>query len=275
MLRLGVNIDHVATLRQARRATYPDPLEAALAAERAGADAITMHLREDRRHIQDEDLFRVRRAVRIHVNQEMAPTDEMLEIALELRPHEVCLVPERREELTTEGGLDAAGLRERLAPLIDRLQMSGIAVSLFIEPEPHQVEAAALLKAQFIELHTGRYANLVDADRSGRAMAANNRGGRDAARRAPRPVGSADLSEATREELGRIRAAVRLARAHRLRPNVGHGLNYGNVQPLIGIPGLVWAHIGHAIVARAVMVGMGRAVREMKQALTRATVKSR
>src|SRR5579884_3520390 len=175
MIKLGVNVDHVATVRQARLTRYPDPVEASLAAERAGAGAITVHLREDRRHIQDTDLFGIHEAIKIHLNQEMAPTAEMLEIALELRPHEVCLVPERREELTTEGGLDAAGLRERLAPLIDRLQMSGIAVSLFIEPEPHQVEAAALLKAQFIELHTGRYANLVDADRSGRAMAANNR----------------------------------------------------------------------------------------------------
>src|ERR1700756_1885207 len=164
MIRLGVNVDHVATLRQARRARYPDPVEASLAAERAGAGAITVHLREDRRHIQDTDLFSIHEAIKIHLNQEMAPTPEMLEIAMELRPDEVCLVPERREELTTEGGLDAAGLKDRLQPIIDRLGPAKIAISLFIDPEPRQIEAAAMLGANFIEIHTGMYASLADAD---------------------------------------------------------------------------------------------------------------
>src|ERR1700692_3010045 len=145
MPKLGVNVDHVATLRQARRGEYPDPVAAALAAERAGANAITVHLREDRRHIQDRDLFAIRAAIRIHLNQEMAPIAEMVEIAMELRPQEVCLVPERREELTTEGGLDAAGLKERIVPIVDRLKMARVGVSLFIDPEPHQVEAAAMI----------------------------------------------------------------------------------------------------------------------------------
>src|SRR5579859_191591 len=164
MLKLGLNVDHVATLRQARLARYPDPVDAALAAQRAGASAITVHLREDRRHIQDDDLFRIRKAIEVHLNQEMAPIPEMLEIAMELRPDEVCIVPERREELTTEGGLDAAGLVERLGPIIDRLKMSRVGVSLFVDPEPHQVEAAAMLGADFIEIDTGTYANLADAD---------------------------------------------------------------------------------------------------------------
>lgn len=269
MLKLGVNVDHVATLRQARLVSYPDPVEAAIAAERAGADAITVHLREDRRHIRDEDLYRIRQAVRVHVNQEMAPTEEMLEIALELHPHEVCIVPERREELTTEGGLDAEGLKDRLAPMIDRLQMRKIAVSLFIDPEPYQVEAAAALKAQFIELHTGVYATLADADFAQREAATANSGKpKTRQTRAAQPAGSLDISERTREELAKIRAAVKLARSLKLKPNVGHGLNYNNVRPMIGIPGVVWAHIGHAIVARSVIVGMEKAVREMKTLLS-------
>jgi pyridoxine 5-phosphate synthase len=164
MIKLGVNVDHVATLRQARLAAYPDPVEASLAAQRAGAGAITVHLREDRRHIQDNDLFRIHQRIKIHLNQEMAPIPEMVEIAMELRPNEVCLVPERREELTTEGGLDVAGLQNRIAPIIERLRMVEINVSLFIDPEPRQIKAAAMLGANFVEIHTGTYANLADAD---------------------------------------------------------------------------------------------------------------
>lgn len=280
MPKLGFNVDHVATLRQARRARYPDPVEAALAAERAGADAITVHLREDRRHIQDNDLVRIREAISIRLNQEMAPTAEMLEIAIELRPDEVCIVPERREELTTEGGLDAAGMRERLRPIIERLKMSRVGVSLFIDPEPHQIEAAADLGADFIEIHTGAYANLFDdeiarAEEEGTAdempplkrkqISGNStRGGKS--------LRDDGMNELTRVEFEKIRAAVKLARSMRLKPNVGHGLNYRNVSPIAALPGLAWLHIGHSIVARAVMIGMQRAVREM---ITAVNVRSR
>jgi pyridoxine 5-phosphate synthase len=246
MPQLGVNIDHVATLRQARGVDYPDPIEAALAAERAGAGAITFHLREDRRHIQDHDLFRLRQAIHVHLNQELAPTDEMVELALKIRPHEACLVPERRQELTTEGGLDAAGSSEKLAPVIARLKDVGIGVSLFIDPVPHQIEAAARLGSDFVELHTGTYANLADAQGAGVSGSRSRR-----------------LGEAVEAELGKIRDAVKAARAAGLKPNAGHGLNYRNVGPIASIPGVHWLHIGHAIVARALMVGMGRAVSEM------------
>jgi len=180
MIKLGVNVDHVATVRQARLARYRDPVEASVAAERAGASAITVPLREHRRHIQDTDLFGIHHAIRIHLNQEMALIPEMLAIAIELRPDEVCLVAERREELTTEeltteGGLDAAGLKERLQPILERLSVAKIGVSLFIDPEPRQIEAAAMLGADFIEIHTGVYANLADADL---AKARNNQGGK-------------------------------------------------------------------------------------------------
>ncbi len=247
MPRLGVNIDHVATLREARRVDYPDPVEAALAAERAGADAITFHLREDRRHIQDHDLFRLRQAVRVHLNQELAPVDEMVELALKLRPHEVCLVPERRLEVTTEGGLDVAGLSERLKPMIRQLKEAGIAVSLFIDPVRRQIEAAADLGAQYVELHTGTYANHADAD----LVRAAGSG---------KPL---ELGESAAAELQKIREAVKAARTLGLKPNAGHGLNYRNVRPIVAIAGIQWLHIGHAIVARAIAVGMGRAVSEM------------
>ncbi|HLW72365.1 MAG TPA: pyridoxine 5'-phosphate synthase [Candidatus Binataceae bacterium] len=270
MIKLGVNVDHVATLRQARGAAYPDPAEAAKAAARAGAAAITVHLREDRRHIQDRDLFNIRRAVSIHLNQEMAPTEEMTAIALELRPDEVCLVPERRAELTTEGGLDVAGLKERLAPLIDRLRRDAIKVSLFIDPEPEQVAAAAALGAQFVELHTGSYANLADAAIAASALARtampSSRKGKTAPRNSSRGAHE-QLDEAARTELDKLRAAIKQAQALKLKPNVGHGLNYLNVHPVAALPGVVWAHIGHAIVARAVIVGMERAVHEMGRLL--------
>ncbi len=247
MVKLGVNIDHVATLRQARRVDYPDPLEAALIAERAGADAITLHLREDRRHIVDSDLFRIAQSIRIPLNQELAPTDEMVELALKVRPAEVCIVPERREELTTEGGLDVAGLSTRLASIINELRRVRIGVSLFVEPDPRQLEAAAKVRADHVELHTGAYAVLADRDLAD-----------------PKRKRNWEFSEPTRYELQRIRDAVKSARSLGLRVNAGHGLNYLNTVPIASISGLQWLHIGHSIVARAVMVGMGRAVREMK-----------
>jgi pyridoxine 5-phosphate synthase len=249
-VRLGVNVDHVATLRQVRLARYPDPVEAALFAERAGADAVTVHLREDRRHIVDGDLFRLRRAIGIHLNQELAPNEEMIGLALELRPDEVCLVPERRAELTTEGGLDAARLRKRLAAPIERFRAAGIGVSLFIDPEKKQIQAASELGADFVEIHTGTYANLADSD-----LAATG------------PRRRARLGGAATNELNKVREAVELAASHGLRANAGHGLNYANVGPIAAISGLHWLHIGHSIVARAVMVGMERAVHEMRAAI--------
>lgn len=274
MIKLGVNVDHVATLRQARLARYPNPVEASLAAERAGASGITVHLREDRRHIQDTDLFNIHQAIKIHLNQEMAPIPEMLEIAMELRPDEVCLVPERREELTTEGGLDAAGLKERLEPILKRLSLAKIGISLFVDPEPRQIEAAAMLGADFIEIHTGRYANFADADLA-KAREDNEANGHKRRSRgnmsrltlghARRPHAEIppEFSEETRAELQKIRAAVKLARSLKLKPNAGHGLNYENVAPVAAIPGIAWLHIGHAIVARSLIAGMERAVREM------------
>lgn len=256
MPRLGVNIDHVATLREARQVDYPDPVAAALSAERAGAGAITFHLREDRRHIQDRDLLRLRQEVHVRLNQEIAPIDEMVELALKIHPHEVCLVPERRQEVTTEGGLDAAGLSARLQPMIAQLKDAGIGVSLFIDPMPHQIEAAAALGADFVEIHTGAYANLADKDLAERYL-----NGVDS----PRVIKAAKVKpgEATAAELSKIRDAVKAARAAGLKPNAGHGLNYGNVAPIVAIGGIQWLHIGHAIVARAIAVGMGRAVSEM------------
>lgn len=247
MPRLGVNIDHVATLREARRVDYPDPVEAALAAERAGAEAITFHLREDRRHIQDHDIFRLRQAVRVHLNQELAPVDEMVELALQLRPHEVCLVPERRLEITTEGGLDVARLSDRIAPIVRRLKEANIAVSLFVDPALRQIEAAADMEADYVEIHTGTFANYADVDLA-RAVADG------------KPL---KLGDSAAAELQKIREVVKAASALGLKPNAGHGLNYHNVGPVVAIPGIQWLHIGHSIVARAVAVGMERAVSEM------------
>jgi pyridoxine 5-phosphate synthase len=273
MIKLGVNVDHVATLRQARRARYPDPVQAALAAQRAGAGAITVHLREDRRHIQDTDLFGIRQAIKIHLNQEMAAIPEMLEIAMELRPDEVCLVPERREELTTEGGLDAAGLKERLQPIIERLSLAKIGVSLFVDPEPRQIEAAAMLGANFVEIHTGTYANLADDDfvkaredrkteRKASSRGSSLRSKPGHARRSETSIPT-EFSDQTQVELKKIRGAVKLARSLKLKANAGHGLNYDNVSPVAAIPGIAWLHVGHAIVARSLMIGMERAVSEM------------
>ncbi|MBV8773552.1 MAG: pyridoxine 5'-phosphate synthase [Deltaproteobacteria bacterium] len=275
MVKLGVNVDHVATVRQARRTRYPDPVEASLAAERAGASAITVHLREDRRHIQDTDLFGIHQAIKIHLNQEMGPTPEMLEIAMELRPDEVCMVPERREELTTEGGLDVAGLKARLQPIVKRLSLAKIGVSVFVDPEPRQIEAAAMLGADFVKIHTGVYANFADADfaKAREDDEANNGTSRAAPHthfrktRGSHAVIPPEFSDETRAELQKIRTAVKLARSLKLKPNAGHGLNYDNVPPIAAIRGIAWLHIGHAIVARSLMTGMERAVREMLRLL--------
>jgi pyridoxine 5-phosphate synthase len=247
MVKLGVNVDHVATVRQARRVEYPDPLEAAMAAEKAGADAITVHLREDRRHIMDRDLFRIASAIKIRINQELAPTEEMVEIALKVKPDEVCFVPERREELTTEGGLDVVALAERIIPMIKRLREARIGVSVFVEADQKQLAAAKSVGAQFVELHTGTYASLADQDLG-----------------EPKRRRNYELGEQAQAELQRIRDGAKAARALGLKVNAGHGLNYMNAGPIASITGLQWLHIGHAIVARAVMVGMAPAVREMK-----------
>ncbi|MGH6691374.1 MAG: pyridoxine 5'-phosphate synthase, partial [Gammaproteobacteria bacterium] len=231
-----VNIDHVATLRQARGTAYPSPLEAALAAEDAGADYITLHLREDRRHIQDRDVLALRKALRTRMNLEAALTPEMIAFARRVRPHDVCLVPERRAELTTEGGLEVAGALKRVARACRELAAAGIRVSLFIDAARKQVDAALEAGAPVIELHTGGYA-----------------GARSARRR--------------QRELDRIRAAAEYAAGKGLRVNAGHGLHYDNVRPIAAIPQIGELNIGHAIVSRAVFVGMGEAVREMKMLL--------
>jgi len=232
-IALGVNIDHVATLRQARRATYPDPIHAALLAEQAGADSITLHLREDRRHIQDADVAILRRLLKTRMNLEMAVTEEMIRIAAQVRPQDCCLVPESRQEVTTEGGLEVAGQLSRLADACAALAASTIRVSLFIDPDPAQVEAARSAGAPVIELHTGTYANATGA--------------------------------AQAIELERVRSAAALAASLGLVVNAGHGLNYHNVQPIAAIAEIVELNIGHAIVARAVFDGLPRAVRDMKE----------
>jgi pyridoxine 5-phosphate synthase len=236
---LGVNIDHVATLRQARRVTYPDPVEAARLAERGGADGITVHLREDRRHINDHDVERLRAAITSKLNLEMAATAEMKGKALAIRPDDACIVPERREEITTEGGLDAAGQRAVVGELVSALRGAGIRVSLFIDPDPRQIEAAAESGATVVELHTGAYADARDPYR-------------------------------LEAELVRLRSAARQAAARGLQVNAGHGLRLDNVKPVARIPEIVELNIGHAIVARAVLVGMEGAVREMRAALDHA-----
>ena len=232
-IALGVNVDHVATLRQARGTTYPDPVAAALAAERAGADSITIHLREDRRHIQDRDLEVMQRTVQTRVNLEMAVTDAMLDIALRVLPADCCLVPEKREELTTEGGLDVAGQADAVARACRRLEEAGIRTSLFIDPDPAQLEASAACGAPVVELHTGTYADAPDRIEQAR-------------------------------ELDRIRAAAEYGDRLGLTIHAGHGLHYHNVQPVAAIGEVVELNIGHAIVARAVFDGFGQAVADMK-----------
>jgi pyridoxine 5-phosphate synthase len=238
-VRLGVNVDHVATLRQVRRATYPDPVAAALMAELAGADQITLHLREDRRHVQDRDLEILRRTVTTRLNLEMAVAQEMLRMAFEVKPDMVTLVPERREELTTEGGLDAVGGREAVRKAVKTLRDAEIEVSLFVDPDLDQVKAAHRAEAQVVELHTGRYCDArLPADR--------------------------------RRELNRIVDACKAASKLGLKVAAGHGLNYQNVMAVAAIPEIEELNIGHAIVAHAVLVGMERAVREMKDLLRQA-----
>lgn len=236
MIHLGVNIDHVATVRQARGTAYPDIVEAALAAERGGADGITVHLREDRRHIQDRDVERLLPAVRTKINLEMAVTAEMIAIGCRLRPADACLVPERRQELTTEGGLEVAGNRTAVGEAVARLRDAGVRVSLFIDADAAQIDAAHAVGAPVIEIHTGRYADAADAD--GRAR-----------------------------ELERVRAGAARAVGLGLIVNAGHGLTVANVGPIAGIPAMHELNIGHSIVARAILVGMEAAVREMKAAM--------
>lgn len=237
-LLLGVNIDHVATLRQARRSTYPDPLHAALQAEQAGADSITLHLREDRRHIQDHDVERMAMALQTRMNLEMAATAEMVAIARRLRPADVCLVPEKRTEVTTEGGLDVAGQESLLRDTAAALQAEGIRVSLFVDPDAHQLAAAVRVGAPVVELHTGAYAEARGAQQA--------------------------------RELARLQAGAREAAALGLVVNAGHGLHYHNVQPVAAIPQIVELNIGHAIIARAVFDGLPAAVREMRRLMVEA-----
>ena len=241
MIELGVNIDHVATIRQARRTYEPDPVWAAVEAHLGGADGITVHLREDRRHIQDEDVRRLRELTHIKLNLEMAATSAMVDIACRLKPEMAMLVPEGRQEVTTEGGLDVAGQRKALAGVVARLADAGIVTSVFIDAEPAQIEAAAAIGARVCEIHTGPYAHAFHAK------------GRDAE------------SAAVVAELAKIRAAGAAIRAAGMRFNAGHALNYFNVQPVAALPDVRELHIGHAIVSRAVFAGMREAVREMKR----------
>lgn len=237
-LHLGVNIDHVATLRQVRGTSYPRPVEAAVMAEQAGADSITVHLREDRRHIQDHDLVAIKEVMRTHMNLEMAVTDEMLGIAAKIGPQDCCLVPEKRQELTTEGGLDVAGQQDRLRDACAQLAESGIRVSLFIDPDPAQLDAAVAVGAPVVELHTGAYA---DAEGEGQA-----------------------------NELQRIVDAAAHGDDIGLIINAGHGLHYGNVAAVASIPQIVELNIGHAIIARAVFDGLSTAVSDMKRCMDEA-----
>ena len=246
MIELGVNIDHVATVRQARRTWEPDPVWAAVEAHLGGADGITVHLREDRRHIQDDDVRRLRELTHIKLNLEMAATDEMLAIAEALKPEMAMLVPEGRHEVTTEGGLDVAAQEARMREVVARLTGAGILTSVFIDAELEQVEAAARIGVRVCEVHTGPYAHAFHAR------------GRDAE------------SPAVVAELGRIRAAGEAIVAHGMRFNAGHALNYFNVQPVAALAGVRELHIGHAIVSRSMFVGMREAVREMKRLIREA-----
>lgn len=232
MSKLGVNVDHVATVRQARGINEPDPVTAAALAELAGADSITVHLREDRRHIQDRDVEILRQTITTRLNLEMAPTDEMVGIALKIRPDSATLVPEKREELTTEGGLDVSLHRHLIKKQVELLHQGGVAVSLFIDPDLEQVKAAHRSDADMIEIHTGAYCDAL-------------------------------TEELRREELGKIDTAIRAGRKLGLRVNAGHGLNYRNLPAVVALGGIEEFNIGHSIVARAVLVGMERAVREM------------
>lgn len=237
-LRLGVNIDHVATIRNARGGDHPDPVKAALIAAESGADGITAHLREDRRHIRDADLARLMDTLNLPLNLEMAATEEMLEIALRHKPHAACIVPERREERTTEGGLDAAGQDNHLKPFVEKLSAANIRVSLFIEPDLRQIEAAIRLKAPVVEFHTGRYAHL------------------DGAKRA--------------EELRRIAEAAALAAKNGIEPHAGHGLTFDNVTPVAAIPQLAELNIGHFLIGEAIFGGLAESVSHMRRLMDEA-----
>ncbi|AIM23239.1 pyridoxine 5'-phosphate synthase [Serratia sp. OLHL2] len=232
-LLLGVNIDHIATLRNARGTQYPDPVQAAFIAEQAGADGITVHLREDRRHITDRDVRLLRQTIQTRMNLEMAVTDEMLDIAVELKPHFCCLVPEKREEVTTEGGLDVAGQLDKMSVAVERLAQAGILVSLFIDPDHRQIDAAVAVGAPYIEIHTGAYAE-------------------------------AQGELAVQAELRRIAVAAAYAAEKGLKVNAGHGLTYHNVQPIAALPEMHELNIGHAIIGQAVMSGLPAAVADMK-----------
>ena len=238
MIRLGVNVDHVATVRQARRVEVPDPLEAALLAEKAGADGITVHLREDRRHIQEYDVERMRQRLTTKLNLEMAVTPAMVALAEKLRPNDACFVPEKREELTTEGGLDVSANKQKILEAIKRLQDLGIHVSLFIDPRKNQIETSKAVGADAVEIHTGTYCNAVGVEQE--------------------------------KERDVVAAAASLAQGLGLEVHGGHGLNYENVSPIVTIPEIVELNIGHSIIARAVIVGIEQAVREMKQLLAKA-----
>lgn len=236
MIKLGLNIDHVATLRQVRGARYPNVIRAALICEEAGADAITLHLREDRRHIQDADVEILRGMLQTRMNLECAVTDEMIANALRIKPHDICLVPERREELTTEGGLDVVRHFDSVKRATERCLDAGIRVSLFIDPEEKQLDAAKSLGAPVVEIHTGKYAD-------------------------------ADSVPARENELMRIKRAVAHGHTLGLQVNAGHGLNYHNVQPIVAIPNIAELNIGHAIIAEAVFIGLEQAVKSMKALL--------
>lgn len=234
MIRLGINIDHIATIRQARRTIEPDPVWGAALAELGGADLITVHLREDRRHIQDRDVRILCQTVQVPLNLEMAVSSEILEIALECKPHQVTLVPEKREEVTTEGGLDVVAHCDRVRQVVNRLKHAGIHVSLFIDPDPIQVDMSYNLGVPAIEFHSGGFADAFGTDRE-------------------------------MEEFERLRNAILYARERNLHIHVGHGLTYRNVTKIAGIEGVEELNIGHSVVARAVLVGLDRAVREMKE----------
>ncbi|TMP27396.1 pyridoxine 5'-phosphate synthase [Pseudoalteromonas rubra] len=231
---LGVNVDHIATLRQARGTSYPDPAHAAAVAEHAGADGITIHLREDRRHIQDRDVYVMAKTIQTRMNLEIAVTDEMLDIACEVKPAYVCLVPEKREELTTEGGLDVVANKEKVTQAVARLATAGIKVSLFIDADPQQIDAAKDTGAPYIEIHTGAYAD-------------------------------AESDAEMHAELERIRTGVKYAHGLGIVVNAGHGLHYHNVKPIAEMPEIYELNIGHAIIARAAIDGLEKAVRDMKR----------
>lgn len=241
-LRLGVNIDHVATIRNARGGDHPDPVRAAQIVASVGGDGITAHLREDRRHIRDEDIARIQAATDLPLNLEMAATEEMLAVALRYHPHAACIVPEKREERTTEGGLDAAGLHNHLVPIVDRLMAADIRVSLFIAPDERQLDAALRLGAPVVEFHTGEYAH------------AHLAGDRDA----------------TARELRRIADMAALAAKNGIEPHAGHGLTYENIQPIAAIPQLAELNIGHYLIGEAVFTGLENAVRRMRELMDEA-----